>query len=204
MPLCTAEQRAGLPADAAAAVDHPLADDVAFFRAMVADVVSTYAADPKRIYVTGFSNGGQMSHTLAQQASDLIAAAAANAGYMRDSFSTPAPRPMSMIFVVGSMDDRFTDGLGAPLPMTDQCNVQAFTTRMQGLLGTLSLAATPCSWQEAQLYGQRMSIHQYAASTANPAASNRLYSVVVEGLTHSYPNYMPDALWTFFSPQSLP
>jgi poly(3-hydroxybutyrate) depolymerase len=204
MPLCTAEQRAGLPADAAAAVDHPLADDIAFFRAMVADVVATYAADPKRVYVTGFSNGGQMSHTLAQQASDLIAAAAANAGHMREGFGTPAPRPMSMIFVVGSMDDRFTENLGSPLPMTDQCAAQVFANRMQGLLGTLSLAATPCSWQEAQLYGQRMSIHQYTGSTAVPAASNRLYSVVVEGLTHTYPNYMPDALWSFFSPQSLP
>jgi poly(3-hydroxybutyrate) depolymerase len=204
MPLCTAEQRAGLPADAAAAVDHPLADDVAFFRALVADVTATYAADPKRVYVTGFSNGGQMSHTLAQQASDLIAAAAANAGHMREGFGTPALRPMSMIFVVGSMDDRFTDNLGSPLPMTDQCAGQVFANRMQGLLGTLSLAATPCSWQETHLYGQRMSIHQYATSTATPAASNRLYSVVVEGLTHTYPNYMPDALWTFFGPQSLP
>lgn len=204
MPLCTAEQRAGLPAEAAAAVDHPLADDVAFFRAMVADVVASYAADPKRVYVTGFSNGGQMAHTLAQQASDLIAAAAANAGHVRDGFGAPAPRPMSMIFVVGSMDDRYTDNLGAPLPMTDQCNSTVFANRMQGLLGTLSLAATPCTWQEARLYGQRMSIHQYASSTANPAASNRLYSVVVEGLTHMYPNYMPDALWSFFSPQSLP
>ena len=204
MPLCTAEQRAGLPAEAAAAVDHPLADDVAFFRAMVADVVGTYAADPKRVYVTGFSNGGQMSHTLAQQASDLIAAAAANAGHVSEGFGAPAARPMSMIFVVGSMDDRFTENLGAPLPMTDQCSSAVFANRMRGLLGTLSLAATPCSWQEARLYGQRMSIHQYATSTANPAASNRLYSVVVEGLTHMYPNYMPDALWTFFSPQSLP
>jgi hypothetical protein len=121
-----------------------------------------------------------------------------------EGFGAPAPRPMSMILVVGSMDDRYTDNLGSPLPMTDQCNGQVFANRMQGLLGTLSLAATPCSWQEARLYGQRMSIHLYTGSTATPAASNRLYSVVVEGLTHSYPNYMPDALWSYFRPHSLP
>ena len=51
-------------------------DDVGFIRAMVADIVLEVNIDIRRIYVTGLSNGGAMSHRLACEAADLFAAAA--------------------------------------------------------------------------------------------------------------------------------
>lgn len=51
-------------------------DDVGFIRAMVAAIVAQANVDPGRIYVTGLSNGGAMSHRLACEAADLFAAAA--------------------------------------------------------------------------------------------------------------------------------
>lgn len=51
-------------------------DDVGFIRAMVADIVLEVNIDVRRIYVTGLSNGGAMSHRLACEAADLFAAAA--------------------------------------------------------------------------------------------------------------------------------
>ncbi|WP_437878871.1 alpha/beta hydrolase family esterase [Sorangium sp. So ce513] len=51
-------------------------DDVAFARALVAQVQESACIDPKRIYAVGFSMGGGMSHYLACHAADLFAAVA--------------------------------------------------------------------------------------------------------------------------------
>jgi polyhydroxybutyrate depolymerase len=206
-PLCTDAQRNTLPPEAAAAADHPLADDLAFFRQMVADLTSTFAGDPRRVYVTGFSNGGQMTLRLAREASDLIAAAASNAGGSPGSlFTTPAPRPMSMIYAVGDVDDRYIgETPSAPIPSDrDLGSDPIFLNAIRPFLTVLSLGSEPHRWQAATLFGDAMSVHQYTASTATPAAANQLIAVIIKGLGHSYPNYMPDALWPFFRDQRLP
>ncbi len=48
-------------------------NDVGFIRAVVADIVRRGVIDESRIYATGLSNGGSMSHRLACEASDLFA-----------------------------------------------------------------------------------------------------------------------------------
>jgi len=50
-------------------------DDVAFARAIVADIEKVACIDTKRIYAVGFSMGGGMSNWLACKAADMIAAA---------------------------------------------------------------------------------------------------------------------------------
>jgi len=51
-------------------------DDVGFIRAMVDAIELEGNVDASRIYVTGLSNGGAMSHRLACEAADIFAAAA--------------------------------------------------------------------------------------------------------------------------------
>jgi polyhydroxybutyrate depolymerase len=51
-------------------------DDVAFTRAIIAQVSSQACVDSKRIYASGCSNGGGMSYELACDAADAIAAVA--------------------------------------------------------------------------------------------------------------------------------
>ncbi len=51
-------------------------DDVAFIRALVAKMKEEAAIDARRVYATGLSNGGAMTHRLACEAADLFAAAA--------------------------------------------------------------------------------------------------------------------------------
>jgi polyhydroxybutyrate depolymerase len=55
---------------------NPNVDDVGFIRAVVADVAAAGNVDSRRVYATGLSNGGAMSHRLACDAADLFAAAA--------------------------------------------------------------------------------------------------------------------------------
>lgn len=51
-------------------------DDVGLMRAIAAEVSSQLCIDEKRIYASGLSNGGAMSHRLACEAADLFAAVA--------------------------------------------------------------------------------------------------------------------------------
>ncbi len=52
-------------------------DDVGFLRALVALLADRYGADPRRVFATGLSNGGQMVYRLALEAPELIAGGAA-------------------------------------------------------------------------------------------------------------------------------
>lgn len=55
-------------------------DDVQYFDAMLADIRAKYSVDPKRIFVTGHSNGGFMSHRLACDRASTVAAIVSLAG----------------------------------------------------------------------------------------------------------------------------
>jgi poly(3-hydroxybutyrate) depolymerase len=55
-------------------------DDVGFIRAVVADAETKICIDRKRVYQTGFSNGGMMAYELACHAADLFAAVAPTEG----------------------------------------------------------------------------------------------------------------------------
>lgn len=55
-------------------------DDVAYARAVLDDLTANFAVNTARVYSTGFSNGGIMSHRLACQLADRIAGIAAVGG----------------------------------------------------------------------------------------------------------------------------
>lgn len=51
-------------------------DDLGFMRALVKELAKPACTDAKRVYATGLSNGGAMTHLLACQASDVFASVA--------------------------------------------------------------------------------------------------------------------------------
>jgi polyhydroxybutyrate depolymerase len=78
-------------------------DDVAFLRAMVGDVERGHRIDPKRVYVTGMSNGAMMAYRFACEASDLVAAVGIVAGVVLTPCAPAAP--VSIIHIHGSADE---------------------------------------------------------------------------------------------------
>ena len=80
-------------------------DDVGFTRAIVDDLGARGCVDLSRIYATGMSNGGFMSHRLACEASDLIAAIAPVSGVLglEPSSCDPA-RAVPLIHFHGTED----------------------------------------------------------------------------------------------------
>jgi polyhydroxybutyrate depolymerase len=81
-------------------------DDVAFIVRLIEKYVADGVADPKRIYVTGISNGGAMTMTLACARADLFAAAASVIMNLTDEFARACQpsRPVPMLMMNGTAD----------------------------------------------------------------------------------------------------
>jgi polyhydroxybutyrate depolymerase len=79
------------------------ADDVQFTRLLIDKVSSLYNIDPKRIYATGFSNGGQMAYRLALELGDRIAAIAPMSGGRLAGDLRPS-RPVPVLHIHGTGD----------------------------------------------------------------------------------------------------
>jgi len=81
-------------------------DDVGFISALIDSLIAEHNVDPKRVYVTGISNGGMMSYRLACELSDRIAAIAPVATAMPINmpyYCSPA-NPVSVIVFSGTSD----------------------------------------------------------------------------------------------------
>lgn len=81
----------------------PNVDDVGFIRQLIDLMVSTAQVDPKRVFVTGISSGGEMSHRLACELSDRVAAVASVSGDLGIASCSPA-RPVSVLEIHGTAD----------------------------------------------------------------------------------------------------
>jgi len=78
-------------------------DDVDFVVRVVADVERHLAIDPRRVAVTGFSNGGLMSYRMACERPDVFSAAIPVAGDIVSPRCTP-PGRISLLHVHGARD----------------------------------------------------------------------------------------------------
>ena len=78
-------------------------DDVAFTAAVLDDLATVAAVDPKRVYAAGMSNGGMMCHRLAAELSDRIAAVAPVTGTLAIPRVRPG-RPVPVIHFHGTAD----------------------------------------------------------------------------------------------------
>lgn len=81
-------------------------DDVAFTRALVAQVRALACIDPARVYAVGFSMGGGMAHYLGCHAADLFAGVAPSAfDLLQENAGDCQPaRPLTVISFRGSAD----------------------------------------------------------------------------------------------------
>jgi len=78
-------------------------DDVQFVRDLLDALEHDVCVDAKRVYATGMSNGGFLSHRLACELSDRIAAVAPVAGVLGISSCTPG-RPVPVMHFHGTAD----------------------------------------------------------------------------------------------------
>ena len=167
-------------------------DDVGYLRVVVDDVAAAHAIDRSRVFATGISNGGMMSHRLAAEASDLVAAIAPVVGGMPQTLAGAFhPRfPVSILIIQGDSDPivpyaggEITVGLrkrGQILPTTETFALYAKHNGNQGEPVESTLDADPSD-------GTSILIRRYAD---NPnGTKTELY--VVNGGGHTWPGRPP-------------
>lgn len=166
-------------------------DDEGFLRALVADMRARYNVDARRVYVVGFSNGGEMSARCSVYLSDVFAAAVMSGGggaLPRTGAGTPV-RLLPVLSEFGNRDGKLLAATGQtdPLPMN-------FTTLFTTLPGVYAVAVTPFV-NTFQLDAANFTLGGDAASyiTADfhgvSGQPNNVFKLVeVNGLEHEYPN----------------
>lgn len=93
-------------------------DDIGFVRAIVEEIMENACIDASRVYATGYSNGGGLSHYLACNASDMFAAVAPAAFDLVEEVTCTPDRPIS-VYMARGVNDRIVpyDG-GRSVPPT--------------------------------------------------------------------------------------
>ncbi len=78
-------------------------DDIGFIAKLIDHLAAQYPIDPSRVYVTGMSNGGLMSHRLGRELSHRIAAIAPVVGAVFGDEPPPAS-PVAVLIINGVLD----------------------------------------------------------------------------------------------------
>jgi polyhydroxybutyrate depolymerase len=121
-------------------------DDVAYLTAVMDDVAARYNVDPARVYMVGHSNGGFMSHRMACDRADRVAAIVSLAGATwADPAQCQPSEPVAILQVHGSSDATIFYGGGV---ITGNAYPAAADTvaswaALNGCTGELETSETP-------------------------------------------------------------
>ena len=188
--------------DSIACPGQKLYDDVKFFREMLKFLQTKYPIDPKRVYVSGFSNGGQFTFRLAVEASDVIAAVAP----FGSMFAEKGHTPLSLIPIYngfGNMDDRFFGFNGGnPLPMG------ASLMDLPGIKRNVSVVCNTFGLTYNNTLKETANSAFWTFNTPTKGNTNVYYVHEFKDMTHEYPNgdnypiAATELLWPFFSKYS--
>ncbi|RPE09177.1 phospholipase [Chitinophaga lutea] len=79
-------------------------DDVRFISTLIDDLVARYRVNPKRVYVTGMSNGAMLSYRLACEIPGKIAAIAPVSGTLITTAPCTPSRPVPVLHIHSALD----------------------------------------------------------------------------------------------------
>ncbi|MCC6554322.1 MAG: prolyl oligopeptidase family serine peptidase [Polyangiaceae bacterium] len=162
-------------------------DDVQLARDLVAKIAEDYCIDPRRVYATGMSNGGFLSHRLGCEASDVFAAIAPVAGVLGIDPATCTPgRPVPVMHFHGTED--------ALVPYTGGVPLVQWTTG--GTLDFLSVDETMAAWRAIDgCSGTSEVYYQNGDSTCvrwlGCDGGSEVIRCVAEGAGHTWPGGLP-------------
>ncbi|MEU9121120.1 PHB depolymerase family esterase [Streptomyces sp. NPDC048506] len=115
--------------------------DVRFTKALIDDLVRTERADPRRVYVVGFSNGGSMALRMAAQHPELLAGAAAVSGELPTGADRVKPTGPVPTMIIYGADDPVRPLAGMPSPSPAPAGEEPITPTMSARASAEAFAA---------------------------------------------------------------
>lgn len=181
------------------------ADDVALVSSIIDELESKLCVDTKRVFATGMSNGGFLSHRLACELSNRIAAIAPVAGVMGVPTCTPS-RAVSIMHFHGTYDalvpydgvdsnDRKFPSVAATADAWAQRNGCTDTGRT-----TFESGDAKCTTRDKCTAGSEVTV---CAITAGGHTWPGAFPVAMMGHT-SQSIRATDAMWEFFQKHPMP
>jgi len=179
------------PAEWSPCAGQTLRNDVKFLNTIISELKAKFNIDSKRIYLAGFSNGGQMAAKCTIEMSDKFAAIVESAGsFYADTTYVPL-RKMPTTYQVGN-EDYGSENTGPAIPLS----------LLDSLLSTTGLPSPFSRFHRIARVHVRsfeldpnftisgdtntVAIATYAPLTPNPNNSFRF--ALIKGLAHAYPN----------------
>lgn len=178
-------------------------DDMAFVGATLDEVQSKLCVDTHRVFATGMSNGGFISHRLACEMSNRIAAIAPVAGVLGMPTCTPS-RPISVFQFHGTLDTLVpyngNPSLGFPsVPQTmsqwatrNGCTTTPRETSKKGEVTCVTYDGCKSS-AEVSLCTVTSGGHTWPGGTPVPSLGHTTTDIIAT-----------DAMWDFFVEHPLP
>lgn len=174
-------------------------DDVGFFATLIDKFVTRHDADPKRVFVTGISNGGLMSHRLGCELAGKIAAIAPVVRTLTvklaDQCAPARPVPIQMFFGTADKLVPFEGGM-----------------QKMGSIETPVLSAQQTIDKWATWNGCKAAAS--VTKTTEPAGRREAYSgcrhradviaYIREGAGHTWPKDANELIWSFFESHPMP
>ncbi|KKC03806.1 alpha/beta hydrolase family esterase [Mycobacterium nebraskense] len=157
-------------------------DDVAFITAAVADIAKHVGTDPTRVYVTGMSNGGIMSYTLACT-TDIFAAIGPVAGTQLNGCRNP--HPASIMHIHGTADRLVPYGGGQGFSVINGPSVPTVNTFWRNV----DQCANPVTTTDGPV----------TTSTAGCAGNRGVTLITIDQGGHEWPSFAAQTLWQFFA-----
>ncbi|MBI5646550.1 MAG: T9SS type A sorting domain-containing protein [Ignavibacteriae bacterium] len=188
----------------------PMKDDITFLRRMIDTIAALLPINLRKMYVSGFSNGGAMASKLMVEMSDIFAAASCGSGLLSEQDSAQARRNLPAWFILGTDDPLWLlsyQNAGIPLqrfPFNDSTVTHYLAPHIQRYLGALGLA----NQYRKDSIGNVLTYTYTTPSSALPVTEFRFS--LIRGLEHEYPNGVnhwlvaANFLWDFYKRQQLP
>jgi polyhydroxybutyrate depolymerase len=184
-----------------------LKDDIKFIRSIVEALKATFNVDEKRIFASGFSNGGGFVLTrLIPSMNDVFAAySTGGAGLIGEATLEDIPMQVSapLYSVMGTNDNKISEGQGIPVPFPFTADELMNDPIFYGMLEkTATLLNLETSYTvESDPIFTRLT---YADSTVG--ADNEYIFMMIRGIGHVYPSgdnnragiNAADLFWDFF------
>ena len=180
-----------------------LKDDVAFVRKMIDTIRAVFPIDRRRIFASGFSNGGGFVSKLAMEMSEVFAAIGASGGALNSGDSTKPTRSIPYWFTLGTNDATWLEHYTiTEFPFNDTALVYLRVT-LQRCLGAFGLTQDYTKTENPLVL-----TYQFVTPSGQDPTTEFRFSLV-NGLEHQYPNgtnvpyAIANPLWDFFKSHPL-